>query len=277
MKGSQPSMFDGADMSLPTPVLGQISPWALRIENAIPPHSGFVDSVRRYGVIQPLITATVCEANSNQQTVEIHVVQGRRRTLAARLVGIEAVVERRYALQSWTQFDVLLLTLQRQQRANPAAEYVSALRLLQQGATSTHVHAVTGIEPAQLKKLLGLGQMCPDLLEAYKEGKLTTSLAFQCARLGGVLQQRLVEDLKRGVRMTSNVIKTYKAERRNAALSAVLNVPTFQMVQAIQKPVNFEDVAERLSASTRAQVMAELSGDVRFAQVLAIFEACHRC
>jgi hypothetical protein len=116
--------------------------------------------------------------------------------------------------------------------------------------------------------------MCPDLLEAYKEGKLTTSLAFQCARLGGVLQQRLVEDLKRGVRMTSNIIKAYKAERRNAALSAVLNVPTFQMVQETQRPLNFEDVAERLSASTRAQVIAELSGDVRFAQVLAIFEGC---
>ncbi|NJM39267.1 MAG: hypothetical protein HC853_00140 [Anaerolineae bacterium] len=169
MKPQQASLFD-LNVPLPTPVAGEINPWQLRIDNAIPPRDDFVDSVRRYGVIQPIITATVCQT-SEKQNDEVHVIQGRRRTLAARMIGITAIEEKRYALKDWAQYDVLLLMLQRQHRANPAAEYFAAFRLLQGGATAVHIHAVTGVEPGQLKKLMRLGALHDDLLQAFKAGK----------------------------------------------------------------------------------------------------------
>ena len=82
MKPQQASLFD-LNAPLPVPIAGEVNPWHLRIDNAIPPHVDFVDSVRRYGVIQPIITATVCHASEKQEG-EVHVIQGRRRTLAAR-------------------------------------------------------------------------------------------------------------------------------------------------------------------------------------------------
>ena len=271
MKASQQSFFSQDPISLPTPVMGQISPWQVRIDNAIPPHADFVDSVRRFGVIQPIITATINEADSDGSAKVIHVIQGRRRTLAARSVGIETLMERRYALERWSQFDVLLLMLQRQQRANPAAEYLSAFRLLQQGATANQIHAVTGIESGQLKKLMQLGELHTDLLDAFKEGRVTVGQAFQCSRLSNEMQKRIVSEMKCGTRISDKMIKACKAERRNAAMSAILNSPMLAALQAEAKPVTMEDLAERLSAGVINQMLDELAGDPRFVYVSTIF------
>ena len=271
MQANQQSLFNQDQMSLPAPVMGQISPWQVRIDNAIPPHTDFVDSVRRFGVIQPIITATINEAGNDDRNKGIYVIQGRRRTLAARSVGIETLVERRYALEYWSQFDVLLLMLQRQQRANPAAEYLSAFRLLQQGATANQIHAVTGIESGQLKKLMQLGELHTDLLDAFKEGRVTVGQAFQCSRLSYEMQKRIVSEMKRGTRISDKMIKACKAERRNAAMSAILNSPMLAALHAEAKPVTMEDLAERLSVTVISQMLEELIGDPRFVHVSAIF------
>ena len=275
MKPQQASLFE-LNAPLPTPTSGEIDPWHLRIDNAIPPHTDFVDSVRRFGVIQPIITATVVcqDEEKGEGGGEVHVIQGRRRTLAARMIGLKAIEEKRYALKDWGQFDVLLLMLQHQHHANPAAEYFAAFRLLQGGATAAHIHAVTGVEPGQLKKLMRLGELHADLLQAFKDGKITIGQAFQCAKLSMELQCRLVQEIRHGTRISNKLIQAIKSERRNTAMAVLMSSPLVAALHAEAKSTTFEDLANRLTTPVIGQILHELAGDPRFIQVASIFAAC---
>lgn len=256
---------------LPPCTKGCVSPWAVQVKDGIPPSARFVDSVRRNGVIEPIIAATVGDDPT------VWVVSGRRRVAAARIVGLEQVDEKRYRLSDWLQFNRLTLELQYMHTANPIAEFGAAMRMHDAGASVEDICECTGLVLGQLKRLMRLSQVQPALRRAVIDDRLSASVALACVPLADPLQQRVCDWIHAGVKVTRPMIHGLVDEQRAQALAIVA-----QRAQDLcgspfsdpSRPVTLDELANRLSIPTLTAMLSEIAGDPHLASASSLFSAC---
>jgi len=265
-KHTAPSAFLGRTPRMPT-VLRAPIPVADLVplaKDAIAPSRQLVASVRRYGVVTPVILVDTGDGQSKQ------LVDGRRRVLAAKEAGITHVEAVIYSFDREDArgfpAELLTLTLNELRRPNPVAEAEAIRRLLDRGAPLRDICRATGMSPARVKQRMRLLNLAAPLAQALSQGEITVGTAEAAAKLGPTEQRALADRLAERGKLTLEDVAEARSARRKAAqstldlptLPAVANSPQPQAKRAANTPTA-RDLYRALSLPLQQLVRAELA------------------
>ncbi len=172
---------------------------------AIMPDKKSVDSVRRYGVLQPVLLIQ----NDDNKTYTM--AAGRRRIKCA-VMSERKVIDARVFPSGWTKAGVLTLVENENRKRNPLSEWQALEELIESGMEEKDIIEETGIAQAIYHKLLTFRNLIEPLQEAFKEGKIRSSVAFKAAKYKAKVQRAIAKHLKDNGRVKmSDVTKVRKA------------------------------------------------------------------
>lgn len=180
------------------------------------PDRSLVASIRSVGVVSPVV---VLEIASGSGTA-FEVVDGHRRIAAARLAG-RTSVPARIGRASHAFSAALSLVMNEQRSSNPVAEYAAIRDLQAAGLGESEIARVTGIGVGTIRKRMGLAGLHPELMAAFREGAVRTSVAEAAAKLPGGLQAALVEEVRAGRPVTLARVAEVKRARADSALASL--------------------------------------------------------
>lgn len=186
------------------------------------PRPEFVENVRRVGVIMPLLLRDT----GRKGRLRYHVLAGRRRIKAARVVGIEglkALVVAGDEEPGADQLSALDAALNNLADANRASEFLQIEKLAASGYTDRQIGLAIGLDAGQLKARLKLFNLIPELRAAFLSGRMLPSNAEAAARLKEPAQRRLLVPLNENGKVTGPDIKEVKKARQKSAVSATLS------------------------------------------------------
>jgi len=163
-------------------------PEELTVREIPKPSKALIDSVRNWGVIQPVFV------HRNVGDDDLVVVDGNRRVLAARNadVMVPCVITENLAYLK----HVATLMLNNLRSPNLIAETESIDALLAQGATVETIAQMTGSTVATVKKRLRLRNLTPEVRAMVDSGKVKGGVAERIAKLSKAEQDRVVATVK---------------------------------------------------------------------------------
>ena len=160
----------------------------LGLENEPMPSDAFINSVRRFGVIQPIIVRLTEDPD---EVDEYTVVDGRRRVIAARQLGhvtIPTLVMR----DSLNVASAITITANTQRSPNPRAEYEAIDRLVREGFSTEQVAQELQLPIARIERRYAIASLRPDLRALYTQGHISHNTAVAATRLDAEAQNRCV-------------------------------------------------------------------------------------
>ena len=233
-------------------------------KDAVAPSRQLVASVRRYGVVTPVILVDTGDGQGKQ------LVDGRRRVLAAKEAGLTHVEAVTYSFnrEDARTFpaELLTLTLNELRRPNPVAEAEAIRRLLDRGAPLRDICRATGMSPARVKQRMRLLNLAAPLAQALSQGEIAISVAEAAAKLGSTEQRALADRLAERGKLTLEDVAEARSARRQSAQAAlslpmlptVANSPQPQAKRAAHQPTA-RDLYRALSLPLQQLVRAELA------------------
>lgn len=176
------------------------------------PDDAFIESVKAMGILEPLIV--------EKRGRGFVLLAGRRRLIAARKAGLETVPVRIVATGSVAGASITLAeNLHR--RTNPASEVEAIQELLKTAATWQEIAAATGLPVAKLAQRARLiEKLAPELLDAFKAGKLAPGPAWAATRLSKARQASLVKVLAKKGELSSADVRGARVKQKVAAMPA---------------------------------------------------------
>ena len=196
------------------------------VADAIPPDRALVASVRRFGVVTPVVLLNLNDGEGDR------LVDGRRRVLAAKEAGLDHVEALIYRLdpdegRRFFPPEVLTLALNELRRPNPVAEAEAIRRLMDRGATLRDICRITGLPPVRVQRRMRLLRLSAPLAEALEEGRLAVGVAEAAAKLAPAEQGELAEKLARDGKLTAADVARARDAVRRSALQALpgFNLP----------------------------------------------------
>ncbi len=216
---SQDQLFpdEGAEyVQLQTDQVDELIPgWS---KFAIMPDKKSVDSVRRFGVLQPILLI------QNEDGKTYQMAAGRRRIRAA-VMAERKVIDARVFPHGWTQAGVLTLVENENRRRNPLSEWQAVEELLASGMKEQDILDETGVPKAVYDKLLSLRKLIEPLQVAFKAGKIKSSVAFKAAKYKTKVQKAIAKYLTENGRIrVADVGKVRKAVLNDAVASLPFEV-----------------------------------------------------
>ena len=178
-----------------------------------PPGAALVASIRRCGVLQPVLLLRSAAGR-------LLVADGRRRVKAARAAAL-ATIPAQVAPDEGSLHALLSLLTHGTRRDNPAAELDAIERLLEAGASEQAIARETGLQRATIGRRLRLHRLEPGLRDAYRQGRLTTSVAEAAARLPTPAQARLAAQLAEQGTLREPDVAAERRVRQEAAVAAL--------------------------------------------------------
>jgi ParB/RepB/Spo0J family partition protein len=148
------------------------------------PDSGFVDSIRQYGILTPIQVAIVAG------TTAMIVTDGRRRLKAARLTGMEFVPVT--ILNGDLNVASLSVLSNARRSHNEASDLQSVNRLVAEGYDLSAIAVATGLPKQTLKKRLKLTKLNDALMALFMAGSIPVSVAERCTYLAAEQQDAMV-------------------------------------------------------------------------------------
>lgn len=180
--------------------------------DVIAPDAAFVESVRRFGVVTPVVIV--------EDAGGLRVVDGRRRIAAARAAGVDALSAVIYPAGEGLPADLIILALNEQRSSNPLADFNAIRRLQERGATEQEISQATGMPPQRIRRRMKLASLLPELFDALSEGRLSVAVAEAAAGLSPAYQRALAATLAEKGRLTLADVRAVKVARREQALAA---------------------------------------------------------
>ena len=233
-------------------------------KDAVAPSRQLVASVRRYGVVTPVILVDTGDGQGRQ------LVDGRRRVLAAKEAGLTHVEAVTYSFNREDArgfpAELLTLTLNELRRPNPVAEAEAIRRLLDRGAPLRDICRATGMSPARVKQRMRLLNLAAPLAQALSQGEITVGTAEAAAKLSSTEQRALADRLAERGKLTLEDVAEARSARRQSAQAAlslpmlptVANSPQPQAKRAAHQPTA-RDLYRALSLPLQQLVRAELA------------------
>jgi len=192
----------------------------IEVSDFVEPLPEFVESVRRFGVLQPVL---LCKKTKNAE--KYHVLAGRRRVLAARLAGL--VVVKSIVIEGIVYGDVassvLTLEAQRHHNENPVAEYMAIRTLITEGYTVDMIKDALGIPAHKIEKLLSLASLPQEVLDGVSENKVAISTAQTLAKMSAPYQKKAVAQFKKSGSLTGSDLVTLKRARKSEVSQSVMS------------------------------------------------------
>ena len=214
-----------------------------------PPDQAFLNSVRDFGIIQPIILTEGSQG--------VKVAAGRNRIKAARLIGIAelgAVVFQ----EGWVSTESLTLIENRHRRQNPLADMLAIEALLKAGNDEAKIAAQLSISAATIKARLRLRNLVPEIGQALRDGKLFVGVAEQIAKMSQAQQKELLPNLVKNDKLTAADVTAVQSATA-ATVTASLPEEVFGD-PAAQAPTPAPAAPPPPAARTDEQITADLAG-----------------
>jgi ParB family chromosome partitioning protein len=216
------------------------------------PTDRMIGSVRRYGVLAPVLLEEVVDEDG---VVSLAIVDGNRRVRAAQEAGVEripAIVFQRADPEAMAAMTLIANGLRSR---NPVSEWQAAERLGDLGHDAGQIMRLTGLTKASLETRLRPSTIHPDLRRALLEGRIPVTVWERAGRLPPEAQQRLADVLEErgGLRLAD-----VDAERRLADGEAETR-DDIEVPEIAEVPGTRAQLAERLAALARVARSAGVS------------------
>jgi ParB/RepB/Spo0J family partition protein len=149
------------------------------------PTASFIENVAQNGIIQPILLI------KRGKGKKYDLAAGRRRIIAAKKCGLETIPARIWPV-GYSKLDVLTLSENEQRKSNALAEYLAVEKMLAAGDTEDDIVVKTGILKKKLLTLLSLRNLVPDLMKAFQQGAIKSSVALKASKQKKPVQRKLV-------------------------------------------------------------------------------------
>lgn len=182
------------------------------IHGGDPPGPEFIASIAKHGIIQP---PRVMSAENGRYFV----VAGKRRLAAAlellasgdaRFERVDVLVDTRTAAQVNENVTALIENLQRSE--NAIDQYRRVQALVNAGFDVKQIARATNIESRELRRILDMRRLHPDLMTAVEENRMPTTAARWAVRLQESEQDELVRQMneREDRRVTVEMVESVK-------------------------------------------------------------------
>lgn len=175
----------------------------------IPPTPQMINSVRKFGNIQPIVLAGK------------RLVCGRRRLDAARkaeLTTVRAII----FPANWADDEIIALVENTQRRSNPVNELHQVESLLKREFSYDQIRAETGMTKQTLDKLLLIRDgLIKPLRRALEDHLIGIGTAEACAKKSVVVQQKLLDILEEEGRLTKRDVDNATKTGKKKAVAAL--------------------------------------------------------
>lgn len=157
-------------------------------EVGAPPDKALVESIKRHGILNPI--SVVAAIGSLHDPLYL-VWDGRRRTQAAKLLGLDVLPARIYP-ETNHMTALLGLVMNGHRRPNPWAEWLAIKTLLDAGAGMAVIAQATKLPIGTIKRRAKLGNLIPEMAGRVSHGLISAVVAEAIASLSYSYQKRLL-------------------------------------------------------------------------------------
>jgi ParB family chromosome partitioning protein len=214
------------------------------------PSPELVRSVGRLGVLQPILVRRTAR--------KLLVIEGRRRIKAARANNLDAIPALVVDVSLREQM-AMTLVAHATRRSNVVVEYDAICYLAERGADESQISEATGLPVQTIRRRMALGRLNNDLLESFRAGKISASVAENAAKLPKKSQVKLLDILGTAGKITTQDVKEQRRVHREQAVSSL---PFSQIEQPL--PVDdWHDRAVKLLNSLSGKVSPKTWRDIR--------------
>ena len=181
-----------------------------------------VKSIQHVGILQPPSVVVQAGADIHDPEATFEVIAGRRRVLAARLVGLPVVKCEVYAA-STMPLSALLALVENEQRSAAWVREVEALRcLIDEGVGMTLDDlAAFGFDRTTLAERLKIAQLPEPLLNYVLAGRVNREVARKLVRLTQAQQERVASLTLAGEDITAERVKDMLRAQINTGMVPV--------------------------------------------------------
>lgn len=150
------------------------------------PSKKFIESVKRFGVIKPIVIQRYDELLA----VGYKVHDGRNRIKASRILGLKTIPA--FIYEASCEISTIGLDLNELNRDNPISDYETIAGLVEKGYTIDQVVKSTSLSKMTIEKRLLLKYLPDDLKEGVAAGVVAVSTAERLAKWPAERQERAI-------------------------------------------------------------------------------------
>lgn len=175
------------------------------------PTESLVGSIRRNGVVQPVVLAEFPDENGE---IRLRLIDGNRRVKAARLSGlisIPAIVLTDVDTKAISQ---MTLVLNGFRTANYLTEYWAIKQLEKLSVKQTEIQTISGLSNAKVTDRSALSSLNRDLFVALRNGKIFQTHAIAISKLPMDAQSQLLETFRGKGRLLAADVNRYKPAKQ---------------------------------------------------------------
>jgi len=177
-----------------------------------PPAQAFINTVRDFGVIQPIILIEGSQGFT--------VCGGRNRIRASRLLGLTEIPAIVYPA-GWVSPSSLALIENAHRRQNALSDLLAITELAASGYDDEAISTQLGISKGTLKARLRLRNLVPELAQALNEGKMFVTVAEEICVMSPSQQQDLIAVYKKNGKITAADVKAAQAVQAATVTAAL--------------------------------------------------------
>lgn len=215
-----------------------------------PPQRAMIDSVRRYGVLIPIIVSRNDDGTYN-------LVAGNRRVASLRAIGITD--HRLTAIVVPKELEDPITLIENEMRSdNFAAQTLAIVRMAASGMTKPEITSLTGMAKATIEKHLGYANVRGELFDAFNDGHISPSVMDQIARCTPDQQDTLAVMYSGRGKVTGTDVKAVQ----EASRATLLTDDTVLDTQVVtDRPISYTELRDRLQSLAEQAAAAGFSFD----------------
>ncbi len=215
-------------------------------ENA-KPKKALVRSIQNQGFLSEFPVIVTHQDDGSYQLLD-----GRRRTAAAKAAGLDSV------LATVSDLGAALTILAHATRSeNPVAELKAYQELQRQGLSVEEIARAGYATLQRVRKIAKLNQLVPEIAGRVETGEIAPTVAFDVTGLAPEVQRKLAQEET----ITGPLVRTYREVARD---EAKLSVAGIEDLFSEPETATIEDVLCMLSEDTLYAILAEMPDDNRF-------------
>ena len=217
------------------------------------------DSIKNYGILQPVIVRKIDEGN-------YELIAGERRLRAAKMVGLEKIpaIVRKYTDQEISEI-ALIENLQRQ-NLNVIEEAQAYQRLIAEfGYTQDKLAKKIGVSRSQITNTIRLLKLAPPLRELVAKGKLSPGQARPLLALETEELQMRAAEMVLQENLTSKMVETFMREFKktiNLSENEVKEILSDAPTKKITKNVSEQEVTPAVEENISAEKIPEAPDNI---------------
>jgi len=231
------------------------------VNDYVDPTPDFIESVRRFGIIQPVL---LCRDKDRYK-----VLAGRRRVLSAKLIGMTTIkaIVREGISYSDAQASALTIEAQKKFNENPVAELRAIQSLIKDGYQKEAIMSALGLSGERIDKVMKLGSLPEELLDAVQERKVSITTAKTLAKMSAPYQKKAIKTFESNGKLTGSDLSEIKTAQKKSSVQDVMKA---MEVSKSHEPTLSDQVAQLWKNDTKSDSKYDSGWNDALAEVLKL-------